>query len=78
MPHVRAILCVPEIGLCNCIHIQGRGATDFTQPENLERAMITTNSVVALDGTHEQAEDAIKKLQQAGVDIKSLSIATQE
>lgn len=40
--------------------------------------MITTNSVVALYDTHEQAEHAIKELQQAGVDIKSLSIAARD
>lgn len=40
--------------------------------------MITTNSVVALYDTHEQAEHAIKELQQASVDIKSLSIAARD
>ena len=40
--------------------------------------MITTNSVVALYDTHEQAEHAIKELQQAGVDLKSLSIAAKD
>jgi uncharacterized membrane protein len=40
--------------------------------------MITTNSVVAIYDTHEQAESAIKKLQEAGVDMKSLSIAGRD
>jgi uncharacterized membrane protein len=40
--------------------------------------MMTTNSVVAIYDTHEQAEHAIKELQEAGVDIKSLSIAARD
>ena len=36
-----------------------------------------TNSVVAIYDTHEQAENAIKELQQAGIDMKSLSIAAR-
>jgi uncharacterized membrane protein len=39
--------------------------------------MITTNSVVAIYDTHEQAEHAIKELQEGGVDMKSLSIAAR-
>jgi uncharacterized membrane protein len=35
------------------------------------------NSVVAIFDTHEQAEQAIKELQAAGVDMKSLSIAAK-
>jgi hypothetical protein len=37
--------------------------------------MSTMSSVVAVYDTHEQAEAAIKELQEAGVDMKSLSIA---
>jgi hypothetical protein len=37
--------------------------------------MSATNSVVAVYGTHELAERAIRSLQESGVDIKSLSIA---
>ncbi len=40
--------------------------------------MTTTNSVVAIYDTHEQAEHAIKELQQSGVDMKSLSIAARD
>jgi len=40
--------------------------------------MNTTNSVVAIYDTHEQAEHAVKELQQAGVDMKSLSIAARD
>jgi hypothetical protein len=40
-----------------------------------ENVMSTMNSVVAVYDTHEQAEAAIKELQEAGVDMKSLSIA---
>jgi hypothetical protein len=41
----------------------------------MENAMSATNSVVAIYDTHEQAEMAIKTLQEAGVDMKSLSVA---
>ena len=47
------------------------------QPENMETTMDTTNSVVAIYDTHEQAEHAIKELQEGGVDMKSLSIAAR-
>src|ERR1700691_3166411 len=40
--------------------------------------MSGTNSVVAIYDTHEQAEHAIKELQGAGVDMKSLSIAARD
>ena len=40
--------------------------------------MSATNSVVAVYNTHEQAEQAIKALQEAGVDMKSLSIAGRD
>jgi len=40
--------------------------------------MTTSSSVVAIYDTHEQAEHAIKELQQAGVDMKSLSIAARD
>jgi hypothetical protein len=41
----------------------------------MEKTMFATNSVVAVYDTHEQAERAIRALQEAGVDMKSLSIA---
>ena len=44
----------------------------------MENAMSITNSVVAIYETHEQAERAIKKLQESGVDMKSLSIAGKD
>lgn len=40
--------------------------------------MSTNDSVVATYDTHEQAEQAIRELQQAGVDMKSLSIAGRD
>src|ERR1700679_2764771 len=40
--------------------------------------MSVTNSVVAVYDTHEQAEHAVKELQEAGVDMKSLSIAAKD
>jgi len=39
--------------------------------------MSNTNAVVAIYDTHEQAEKAVKELQEAGVDMKSLSIAAK-
>jgi uncharacterized membrane protein len=39
--------------------------------------MSITNSIVAIYDTHQQAEHAIKELQEAGVDMKSLSIAAR-
>jgi hypothetical protein len=44
----------------------------------MEKAMKPTTSVVAIYDTHEQAEHAIKELQEAGVDMKSLSIAAKD
>jgi uncharacterized membrane protein len=40
--------------------------------------METLNSVVAVYETHVQAEEAVKELQEAGVDMKSLSIAAKD
>jgi uncharacterized membrane protein len=40
--------------------------------------MPNVDSVVAIYDTHEQAEQAVKELQQAGVDMKSLSIAAKD
>ena len=40
--------------------------------------MSTMNSIVAVYNTHEQAEIAVKDLQEAGVDMKSLSIAAKD
>ncbi len=37
--------------------------------------MTDRNSVVAIYETHDEAEQAVKSLQQAGIDMKSLSIA---
>ena len=40
--------------------------------------MSALNSIVAVYSTHAQAEAAIKELQEAGVDMKSLSIAAKD
>ena len=40
--------------------------------------MSKADSVVAVYDTHAQAEQAVKELQQAGVDMKSLSIAAKD
>jgi len=40
--------------------------------------MTDRNSVVAIYDTHEQAEQAVKSLQEAGVDMKTLSIAGKD
>jgi hypothetical protein len=47
-------------------------------PVQMEKYMSTMNSVVAVYETHEQAEAAIKELQEAGVDMQSLSIAGKD
>jgi len=39
--------------------------------------MTTTSSVVAIYDTHEQAVHAVRELQEAGIDMKSLSIAAR-
>jgi len=39
--------------------------------------MFKVDSVVAIYDTHDQAEQAVKELQEAGVDMKSLSIAAR-
>jgi hypothetical protein len=57
--------------------LQRRLSKILSQPMNMEKSMISTNSVVAVYDTHEQAEHAIKELQEAGVDMKSLSIAAR-
>ena len=36
--------------------------------------MSATNSVVAVYGTHSGAEEAVKELQRAGIDMRTLSI----
>ena len=43
-----------------------------------EIEMISKNSVAAIYETHEQAEHAVKELQEAGVDMKSLSIVGRD
>jgi heat induced stress protein YflT len=51
----------------------------YRQPsQGYEKAMSISNSVVAIYNTHEQAEHAIKELHEAGVDMKSLSIAVRD
>ena len=40
--------------------------------------MNSKNSVAAIYETHEQAEQAVKELQEAGVDMKSLSIVGRD
>jgi hypothetical protein len=53
-----------------------RFAVSLTDSRKLGgKAMPATNSVVAVYDTHDEAEHAVKALQQAGVDMKSLSIA---
>ena len=40
--------------------------------------MVTTNSVIAVYNTHDQAESAIKELQHAGFNMQTLSIAAKD
>ncbi len=44
----------------------------------LEKTMSATNSIVAIYDTHEQAEHGVKALRRAGVDMKTLSIASRD
>jgi uncharacterized membrane protein len=44
----------------------------------MEKQMSAFDSVVAIYDTHEQAELAIRELQEAGVDMRSLSIAAKD
>jgi uncharacterized membrane protein len=57
-----------------------RNLTHVLKPQQTksERAMPNVDSVVATYDTHEQADLAVKELQQAGVDMKSLSIAAKD
>jgi uncharacterized membrane protein len=50
----------------------------FVHQMKPEIAMTDRNSVVAIYDTHEQAELAVKSLQEAGIDMKSLSIAAKD
>jgi uncharacterized membrane protein len=45
---------------------------------DVRREMPKSDSVVAIYDTHVQAEQAVKELQEAGVDMKSLSIAARD
>jgi uncharacterized membrane protein len=44
----------------------------------MENKMIATNAVIAIYETHDQVEQAIKDLQVAGIDMKTLSIAARD
>ena len=65
--------------VANALHV-GRISPEIIpiHPLKREKAMSITNSVVAIYDTHEQAERAIKELQEGGVDMKSLSIAGKD
>jgi uncharacterized membrane protein len=58
--------------------VKGNSELRHIALEKLERYMTTLNSIVAVYDTHEQAENAIKELQEAGVDMHSLSIAGKD
>jgi uncharacterized membrane protein len=53
----------------------GSVVVDANQAHTSIHTTLRVNSVVAVFDTHEQAEDAVRKLQRAGIDMKSLSIA---
>jgi hypothetical protein len=55
-----------------------QGNPNLNPPRITENQMSTLASVVAIYETHEQAELAIKDLQEAGIDMKSLSIAAKD
>jgi uncharacterized membrane protein len=50
----------------------------FVHQKRPEIAMNDRQSVVAIYDTHEQAEEAVKGLQEAGIDMKTLSIAARD
>jgi len=51
----------------------------YTYNERTKEIQVSTfNSVVAIYDTHVQAEEAVKELQVAGVDMKTLSIAAKD
>jgi uncharacterized membrane protein len=50
----------------------------WMQTLRMDTTMFTTNSAVATYDTHEQAEQAVKELQEGGVDMKTLSIAGKD
>jgi uncharacterized membrane protein len=52
--------------------------TKITSTLEKEIEWSSTNSVAAIYETHEQAEQAVKQLQEAGVDMKSLSIVGRD
>jgi uncharacterized membrane protein len=63
---------------CNRDCRSGSLTRRFAHRKKLEIAMTDSNSVVAIYDTHEQAEQAVKSLQEAGVDMKTLSIAGRD
>jgi hypothetical protein len=62
-------------GTARVLHPQ---LTGFSSNTSTGDAMPVMNSVVAVYDTHEQAAAAVKQLQQAGIDMKSLSIAGKD
>jgi len=52
--------------------------SDVTSTMEKEMEMNSRNSVAAIYDTHDQAEHAVKELQEAGVDMKSLSIVGRD
>jgi uncharacterized membrane protein len=73
------MLASRRTSVTNALHV-GKTSPEIIpiHPLDMEKAMSITNSVVAIYDTHEQAEHAIKELQEAGVDMKSLSIAGKD
>ena len=61
-----------------CSHCESSNEYNSLSITNPEKAMNMSDSVVAIYDSHEQAERAIKELQEAGVDMKSLSIAARD
>jgi hypothetical protein len=56
----------------------GRACDAYLAHMEREIEMSSKNSVAAIYETHEQAEHAVKELQEAGVDMKSLSIVGRD
>jgi len=69
----------PSIELAREYALQAaRFAIDQANGKKGTEVMLETNSVVAIYGTHAQAEEAVKQLQRSGFDMKKMSIVGKD
>jgi uncharacterized membrane protein len=71
-------LACPERSLLPHWRFKSNHPSDVTSTMEKEMEMNSRNSVAAIYDTHDQAEHAVKELQEAGVDMKSLSIVGRD